>query len=660
MLFFAVPFSFMVQDLQWLVERQMNSDVPMLFRGSMTVFPSLLALVIPTVVALLIFNTVHSQKQGLFVHGLPVKRSTNYISTLLAGFTLMAVPIILNGFILLIMSFGKYDAIFSSRSVLLWMLIQLGVIFIMYSVSVFSAFLTGNTAVHIGINIFIHILPLLVALTIFTVSDVFLFGFTQSRDFIAERILNNNPVIWLFSNTVDAGYNGINIFKKLNMWIYMAGAVVFYILGYLLYKVRKIEANGDVAAFKVFRPILKYSVTTAVAIVTFSATYNNLQPIFICITVIIITAIVYFACQMLLNKSFKVFKFYKGYLIFLLCCGLFVSFFAFTNVFGYETRIPDKNEIESAAVHNSYNEDLFVVNDENVIDATRLIHKKSIINIPVVTDNFYKEERNSYYNITYKLKNGNIIERRYRVTKEEFDFAMSLMYNSLEYKLKATELDNLNIENVNFMDVVLHNGNFSFSHYENNMANEIINAVKKDVDTLSYEEITAPHWLNFEISISCTAKENMSLDLFKTKLTGENDEYMMQNFRISINKNFKNTFKVLEETGCIGNFKEKASSCVYILKEPVETKETEQVDYSAKDYTYVEERLDKSKFVKLDYNDALKVLDIMLNNKSTDVTGENYHIYMCENFNDVNIFANGFSFAFPKDELPDFLLSYIN
>ncbi|MBQ3573980.1 MAG: hypothetical protein IJA16_05220, partial [Clostridia bacterium] len=94
--------------------------VALILDGHYLILPVITALFVPTVVALLVYRFVHSKKTSIFVHSLPVSRTANYISTLMAAFTLMAAPIILNGIILMILSLSGYGPFFDINSCLVW------------------------------------------------------------------------------------------------------------------------------------------------------------------------------------------------------------------------------------------------------------------------------------------------------------------------------------------------------------------------------------------------------------------------------------------------------------------------------------------------------------------------------------------------------------
>ena len=107
--------------------------------------PILLAIVVPTVVALMVFRFIHSKKQAIFIHSLPVSRKANFISSILAAFTLMCIPVIANVAILIFISLLKYGNYFTVPDCVWWMIYNLAGLFLMFSVSVFSANLTGNS-----------------------------------------------------------------------------------------------------------------------------------------------------------------------------------------------------------------------------------------------------------------------------------------------------------------------------------------------------------------------------------------------------------------------------------------------------------------------------------------------------------------------------------
>ena len=663
-LFFSVPFIFMVQSTQRLERRFENYAVgKALLTDEYLVFPILLAIVVPTIVGVLAYRFVHSHKQAIAVHALPVKRKENYISTLLASFVLMFIPVLTNGLILLFMSLTGYGKIFVPWCVFYWFFVNVSIIFIMFSVASFTAFLSGHPAAHIIINIFVHSLPALFALAVFLVSDVFLYGFVQTDSFIANKIIENTPVVWFFSKTIRLEEE-LDFFKTPQFWSYTVLSVVFYILGYLLYKKRKIETSGDVAAFKIFRPILKYSIITSVAVVMFGI--SNGMELGVIPTVIIIAAttlVGYFAIEMLMNKTFKVFKLYKGYLGFAGAMVVVTLFFAYTSVFGYETRIPESDKIVKAGVYTFYNNEneIPVVIDEKVISDVREIHSGLIKNIPVVEKESY-EGRYLYLNVAYQLENGKMFKRRYLVDESVADKCLSKMYESERYKRKVTGLDNINIDNVTNLTTRVNLHSYSYQMMLNEDSAAFLKAVEKDIEKLSYEEMEKKIYdIDIRTQLSLTVAENKIARVFKKVPYShlENEAYMTMSFSLGINSNYKNAFNFLKEKGYYTQMTEDMSENLYIYSVPFDVKEqkyTIKGDVGVESEFYVNPR----DLIKIEAEDAIKVSESLFYKERKEEKDGKYYAIFCQKYNEgEKIWFSSNVTSFKVDEVPEYLLKYI-
>ncbi len=671
-LFFSVPFVFLVENSHRLTMRFLPTAMkyPPLLRESYIIIPVLLAMIVPCIAAALIFNNVHSIRQSVFIHSLPIKRGQNYLSDLLSGLTLMAAPVLFNGTVLLIMSFSVYGEIISSWSVVYWTFLNLTIIFVMFSVSAATAFLTGNTATHIGINVFVHVLPLLVALTIAVISEEFLFGFVSAENFVANRIIEKTPLVWLFTNAINYYPKNANIFVQAELWIYIAGAVLVYFCGYLLYRKRKIELSGDVAAFSAFRPIFKYLATTSIASVLFAILVeNNISPVFMYIEIAVGAAIVYFACEMLMNKSFRVFRLYKGLISFFVVGMLALSFCAYTSVFGYETRVPESGEIESAAVHTGRNfNSAPLIADEEVICSTVEIHSELIKNPPVRAKDAIEDSRFLY--VTYKYKNGKSLKRSYLVPVDVYDDALSQMYENAEYKLRVKGIAPINSENVEGLDFSMENSRFGYNISVKEGASEIMRAIEKDVSELSYNEIEGEKLLSFRVRFDMTYEENEKVRVFKEDrdMQEVDKDRIIHSFEITVNDNFKNTIEVLKKYSYYDEALNAASNVVWIYKKPVpvtknRTEDQLLLDAASGDIkaTVVEEaNYKQADCAKLYSVDGRRVVEEMLKTEAkTLAPGEYYYIFLCSSNNFGETYMPYNKLAIPKAELPDYLKKYI-
>ena len=132
-LFFSLPFIILVQEKSYLLNsyRFVPETTPLILQSGFMVIPVLLAMIVPTIVATLCFNNVHSARQSNFIHSLPLARLENYISNILASLTLIIIPVLLNAIILLIMSLTGYQEIIASSSVVYWFFLNVAISFIM-------------------------------------------------------------------------------------------------------------------------------------------------------------------------------------------------------------------------------------------------------------------------------------------------------------------------------------------------------------------------------------------------------------------------------------------------------------------------------------------------------------------------------------------------
>ncbi len=665
-LFFSVPFMLLVADFDRLVDRVIGSSfyrsASIILREDYLIFPLLLAVAVPTVVAVLVFNNVHSAKQGVFTHSLPADRKTIYIANLLAAFVLMALPVLVNSLILMLMSFGKYGQVFSSMSVVYWTGLNLNMLFVMFAIATFAAFLTGNAAAHIGINAYLHLVPVVVACAMYFVSSQFLYGYSENENFLATQIMENNPIVWLFGMSLS--HNGI--FASLQTWVYFVGAILVYALAYVLYKNRKIEACTDVSAFKVFKPILKYSLVASVAVMLFgmltSVRIGGFATFFI---ILVLTAITYFAAEMIMSKTFKVFKVsWKGYAGFALCTAVVTLFFAYTSVFGYETRVPKLEDIEAAAVnYTSAKPDTF--DDPELIEDTLNIHKEVIKDIPVINDYWnVREVAYRYMRVVYKLKDGNTLYRRYMVPEEVFYDAMDKMYKSEEYKLRASEIDNLNIENIKGLVINSFCGNFSYNISLNDDASGLMAAIKKDVEELSYREMEMDFdAFHIDVHFDCTAKDNERLKYFKNagyEPGTTNYEYAVKSFNISLNSNFKNAYAFLRENGYYDEMLNHFAESIVICKKPF-YRAGELYTYKGETGRFDEFLISTADLVDISAADERKVAEILTTAAKSGEAAEGKNYVVFARSRDLGSEWRAIEYAkiFKAEELPEYLKEYV-
>lgn len=413
----------------------------LLFTDSYIAIPLILAIFVPTVTALLVFRFVHSKNQSVYTHSLPISRRANFISQILAAFTLMYVPIILNAIILMLISFGSYGDYFTAYDCVRWALYNMYAIFLMFSCASLASFLTGNSFGMIAVNILIHSFLVLAVSTLGVMADMFIYGYS-SNNVIMEAVSVNNFVTVIVS--MCSKYFRENL-SLLRMAGYALCAFILYILSYILYKKRKLENVGDVSGFKCLNHVFKYVICFLATMCVFAifSSYMNENPIAFAIIVIIASIATYVAAEMVLNKTLKVLYSWKGYVAYAICFGILFSVFYGTTFFGYETRIPQKDDVAKVLISNkSYRYDDGYTDNSEIINAALDAHRDIVKKDAIPKQAYYNKYNEGYTNlyIKYKLNDGSTLERDYLIKIDKCHEIMNKCYEIDEYKLLTEEV----------------------------------------------------------------------------------------------------------------------------------------------------------------------------------------------------------------------------
>ena len=602
-----------------------------LLGNSYMIIPMLISLVVPTVAGLLIFRYIHSRKTSVFVHSLPVKRSANFISSVLAALTLMIVPIVLNTVILIIMSVSAYSLHFTVGDCITWMLLNIFSIVVMFSCVCFVASITGNSFAMIGLNVLIHCIALILAAAFTMVCEVFLYGFAGEAEFL-DKVFNNSfitriPTImtnWAYArDEIIAGY-AVDIVKFLII------AAIFYLISGMLYTKRRMETAEDVAGFSCLNHIFKYLTTFIAAIGSFAifcfSIHENQAALWL--TVLVVSGVFYFGTEMLLKKTFRVWRSYKGYFGFVAAFAIMMCVFAFTGFFGFESYVPDKNEIKAAAVYNYYRMEKPVFSDEDIISKAILTHNEMLEEKTIIA----KKDFDTRIHIEYELKNGKIVHRVYPIDETELQEKMNRLYSNKEYKKKLEEIFTP-MENV-YKATIQSGGKYSETISEPEKIKELVDCIKEDMENLSYSQINNDRW-SFGIDLSYVSAKNEQIYTNIPIAEGAEDErisYMYQ----QINTNFNNTIEWLMNNGYWEKLIPENSGIMYIAPD---WRDLPFVDEEGRTVEIIE---GKDNFIKVENGEKIsEVLEYITQTPGDYVSQEEkFRIFMCDTANDYSTIAS--------------------
>lgn len=525
-------------------------ELPLIMRGDHLGASSIITLFVPTVTALLVFRFVHSKKSAVFTHSIPTTRKSNYTASLLGGLSLMTLPVIANGIILAITSLCGYGEYFTIVDCLVWTGILLYIIVTMFSCAVFATMITGNSFAAVAANVLVHCFAASVVLGLSSFAHTFLYGYTSDNS-IVNAIAEGN--FFVIGSSLGSSQNFREGFSAVTGAIYVGISALIYYISYLLYKGRRLENTEEVAGFKCLNPIFKYAITFLATVCAFSIMSNIIgeSPVYFTLTIAIVSVITYFATEMLLRKTFRVFKTsYKGYIRFALMFIAMTSFFACTSFFGYETYVPKAEDVETASVFSFYysDEEPFT-KDSELIRYVTGAHSDFTAkdNIPITPYGYHQ----TTMHFKYKLKNGSKVHRIYHTTTEEQNKIMNVMYENKDYKKQSEPVFK---HNEKAYSAELHINYQQYTRSVEIKAEEIqefIEVIQDEVLSLSFSELHngGNNIINGYIDFAATTDNEQARATTSAQHYDDGRYYTREHF--TINENYQNTINWLTQKGYV-------------------------------------------------------------------------------------------------------------
>lgn len=310
--------------------------------------------------AMAVFSYLYSPRSAVTFHALPVRREGLFLTNWLAGLSFLVLPNLAVTLLtaLAVLCTGNTPP---ALALLLWFLSLslMGLFF--FSFAAFCAMFTGHL---LALPVFYGILNFLVlglAFLLELLADNLLFGFTF-YSFPEEGVFWFTPVANLLRSVYyDNRGDGAGPLQGFGcILFYAAVGAAFSLLALAVYRRRHIETAGDVVSVPWVKPIFKYGVAVCSALSLGTGLcaliFGGLSPSpWRLLGFLVFWGLVgYFGAEMLLRKSFRVFKrSWKGAVALtavfaLTCCGLEFD------VLGLERRVPAAGEVASAYVDLYY------------------------------------------------------------------------------------------------------------------------------------------------------------------------------------------------------------------------------------------------------------------------------------------------------------------
>ena len=371
-----------------------------------------------------VFSYLYNNKSANMIHALPVNKAELFGTNVISGLAFLIVPQIFNFVLALFVCLA--NGVTCIEYLAVWLIMVMAISFIAFS------FVTG---LFFALPVYVVIVSFLsywVLALITVVVATFGYGVSNLGN-VSEMIAELFAPLLCFMGNVDiqdkydamGNFIGIETYGIPFVLIYFVVAIVLYAIAYLTYQKRHIERAGELITVQWLKPIFRWGVGMSGGIfggffLYILAEELNIPcgiPGFILI-MLILGMLSYFAADMFVRKTFKVFKKENwkgcgGFLVILLVC--------FGGLLGtaelYESYLPEQEDIVSANVMISYDIALDGKNAGFILD----VHEQILANrkqCEAYDKRGYYEEGNEYITIRYHLKNGDSVYRHYTLPME--------------------------------------------------------------------------------------------------------------------------------------------------------------------------------------------------------------------------------------------------
>ena len=424
-----------------------------------------LTVVFSLLAAVAVWSYLFNNRSACLMHTLPIRREGLFLTNFLSGMTFMVAPnlIIL---VLTLLAEAATGVVGVSALVVWFFGVSLMELFF-FCFATFCAMCTGHI---LGLPALYGVFNCLVVglVALFDLAlERFVFGYTGIEGvYSAAEWLT--PV-WKLANNLEVRVERVNNeLVNSTAWLSGFGYILVYVilglilagLALLLYRRRHMERAGDVITVSWMRPVFQYGVAFCCALAFGTLLFEMFRYDLpdtawtLLFFMLICGAVGYFIAKMLLEKSFRVFRCWKGCLPLLAALVLLTCAMEFDLV-GYERRVPDVEDVEMISISNistaPYDDgDYIGMETENpeIIRAAVAIHQTIVEEKDAIEDDPYggawgEDTEFGYsvrikdyaeFNVSYLLKNGKAVHRDYTVPVFAEDLSDP---DSLTFKLDA-------------------------------------------------------------------------------------------------------------------------------------------------------------------------------------------------------------------------------
>ena len=385
------------------------------------------AAIAAVIVAMAMFSYLYDQRGCGMVNALPMTRTTAYLTACLTGL----VPMLAAELLCFLVVLGRVAPLGGTlpASALKWLGMTVMSTVGFYGMACFCAVLTGNILVLPAVYAVLNGTAAVVEATVQAILGMLIYGYTHGNGVLGvlSPIVHVRATLrayqqWTFNGEEEI-MTGCTLTGLGYLACFCAVGLLLILLALPVLRRRHMECAGETVAVPVLRPIFRICLSVGCALVGTACLgnwvfENHVSGTALAAAVIVMlcvfAAIGYYAAQMLIRKTLRVFDTGRRQLIVICACLILAALAAEFDLTGYEKRVPDAAEIDSVSISSDR-----ILRQSDSIEACRDFHSRIVGNkayqeAAVTNDAFY-------VSLTYYLKDGRMVSRIYpmRCSEEE-------------------------------------------------------------------------------------------------------------------------------------------------------------------------------------------------------------------------------------------------
>ena len=403
-------------------------------------FPSVIfAFVMAILSAMAMYSFMYASRSTGLIASLPVKREAVFGSAFTAG----RLPVVGWNLVIALLTLlcslgcgGELGLVF--KAIAIWFAVYSMEYVVFYGIASLTAMMTGSLLVLPVLYVIFNFLFIGMEQIVRMILSAFVwgmenYGLSAVLEFLCPLIFlgshrgmplefePGSQLVDPFSGSYDySACTAVSFGSWSVLLIYFAVGIAFPVIALLMFRKHRMESAGDVIAVPCLRPVFKYGVTACTALcgglllfVIFASVFDSRSAApFIMIPCMIICAFIgYFGSEMLLKKSFHVFRGgWTGFIVLSCLCAVF-TFCCDTDVLGVGRIVPDPDKVESIEVY-----DAGLISNRDVIKQFTELQKEIIDDRDryIENDNAY-----DYVMFRYTMKDGSVFSRQYDIADDE-------------------------------------------------------------------------------------------------------------------------------------------------------------------------------------------------------------------------------------------------